>query len=142
MTFFQGLLPYSRLHRAYFSCISISLIWATLIFFLPNFPGATFIQGATLIPDPRVPKYISPSSTENICKCKQYLWTLHNSLFHKLYLEASEFVRNQSRCWCIWPKCIERIVEHSLLKAFVDQTCVNLWTLCSSMLKRKKVQLK
>ena len=25
-----------------------------LLFFLPNFPGATFIQGATFIPDSRV----------------------------------------------------------------------------------------
>ena len=26
------------------------------LFFLPNFPGATFIQGATFIPDSRVPR--------------------------------------------------------------------------------------
>ena len=27
------------------------------LFFLPNFPGATFIQGGTFIPDSRVNKY-------------------------------------------------------------------------------------
>ena len=27
------------------------------LFFLPNFPGATFIQGGTFIPDSRVTKY-------------------------------------------------------------------------------------
>ena len=84
--------------------------------------------------------YISPRSMEDICKCKQYFWTLHNSLFHKLYLEAKKFVRNQNRCWYIWPKRIERIVEHFLLKAFVDQSCLNIWTLCSSMLKWKKIK--
>jgi hypothetical protein len=28
-----------------------------LLFFLPNFPGAMFIQGGTFIPDSRVHKY-------------------------------------------------------------------------------------
>ena len=27
------------------------------LFFLPNFPGATFIQGAKFIPDSRIKKY-------------------------------------------------------------------------------------
>ena len=30
------------------------------LFFLPNFPGATFIQGATFIPDSRVVKSDEP----------------------------------------------------------------------------------
>ena len=33
------------------------------LFFLPNFPGATFIQGATFIPDSRVTVNLS----ENYC---------------------------------------------------------------------------
>ena len=28
------------------------------LFFLPNFPGATFIQGAKFIPDSRINKYL------------------------------------------------------------------------------------
>ena len=32
------------------------------LFFLPNFPGATFIQGATIIPDSRVTEELKPLS--------------------------------------------------------------------------------
>ena len=46
------------------------------LFFLPNFPGATFIQGATFIPDSRVvqeliPKIAGPFQVEtsNLLHC-------------------------------------------------------------------------
>ena len=55
LTFFQGLQPYSGLHRANLSNISTyKVLMGLLLFFLPNFPGAMFIQGATFIPDSRV----------------------------------------------------------------------------------------
>ena len=54
LTFFQGLRPYSGLHRAYFSSISIKYKWGYAYSFLLNFPGGMFIQGATFIPDSRV----------------------------------------------------------------------------------------
>ena len=37
------------------------------LFFLPNFPAATFIQGATFIPDSRVHKHYTPPNSEIIC---------------------------------------------------------------------------
>ena len=47
---FQGLQPYSWLHRAYLNSISIRCAYS----FLPNFPRATFIQGGKFIQDSRV----------------------------------------------------------------------------------------
>ena len=53
--FFQGLRPYSGLHRAYLCSISIKYKWGyTYSFFLPNFLGAMFIQRGMFIPDSRV----------------------------------------------------------------------------------------
>ena len=51
LTFFQGLQPYSGLHRVYLSSISIKykVGMGLCLFFLPNFPGTKFI------PDSRVP---------------------------------------------------------------------------------------
>ena len=46
LTFFQGLRPYSGLHRGYFSGMYKYKVKMGLRF-LPNFPEATFIQGAT-----------------------------------------------------------------------------------------------
>ena len=47
------------------------------LFFLPNFPGATFIQGATIIPDSRVTEELKPlslfESFENILH-KFWFW--------------------------------------------------------------------
>ena len=37
------------------------------LFFLPNFPGAMFIQGATFISDSRVPKENYVLNFENWC---------------------------------------------------------------------------
>ena len=54
LTFFQELLTYSGLNRAYLSSISVRYKWGYAYSFLTNFPGAMFIQGATFIPDSRV----------------------------------------------------------------------------------------
>ena len=34
---------------------------------------------------------------EDICKCKQYFWTFHNSFFNKLYIEEWVVVRAASK---------------------------------------------
>ena len=51
--FFHELQSYYRLQRLKFYYISLHILRG-YIFFLPNFPEATFIQGATSIPDSRV----------------------------------------------------------------------------------------
>ena len=70
LTFFQGLQPYSGLHSAYFRIISIRYKWGYAYSFLLNFPGATFIQGATFIPNSRV-----HDSTFNLTKVYMQLET-------------------------------------------------------------------
>ena len=37
------------------------------LLFLPNYPGTTFIQGATFIPDSRVEQIIRTGSSDNYC---------------------------------------------------------------------------
>ena len=44
LTFFQGLLPYSRLHRANFSSISIRYNWGYAYSFCQNFQGLCLFQ--------------------------------------------------------------------------------------------------
>ena len=72
LTFFHRLRPYSGLHRAYFSNISIRYEWGLRLFFLPNLPGAMFIQEATLIPDSRVG--ISPTHLIQECPHSRSWW--------------------------------------------------------------------
>ena len=72
VAFFQRLWAYSKLHRAYFSIISIKYKqgYACRLFFLQNFPGAMFIQGATFIPDSRVGGLVPGKNcvTKNTCQ--------------------------------------------------------------------------
>ena len=56
-TFFQALQPYQRLHKGHLGGYSLhrtGVFNALHLFFLPNFPGPTFIPCPTSIPDSRV----------------------------------------------------------------------------------------
>ena len=56
-TFFQALQPYQRLHKGHLGVYSLHrtcVFNALRLFFLPNFPGPTFIPCPTSIPDSRV----------------------------------------------------------------------------------------
>ena len=58
------------------------------LFFLPNFPGATFIQGATFIPDSRV-------SIKEVTKK-----VAHGKINNKNVIKSCQIVLVSSKMYC------------------------------------------
>ena len=52
---------------ALYKRFKLSVIWEGALLFLPNFPGATFIQGGTFIQDSREGTFISEVYVNQIC---------------------------------------------------------------------------
>ena len=75
--FFQGLWYYYELKRLKFYYISLQIFKGLCLFFLSNFPVATFIHGATSIPDSKVRSYC-----RNLLSYQRYKIKLRLTLFN------------------------------------------------------------
>ena len=79
------------------------------LFFLPNFPGTTFIQGSTFIPDSSVGEYITMNFRHFPLSCNLFwqsgnFWTVLDHPDHCAELEVFKYFLKEKVLLLFWSK--------------------------------------